>query len=209
MLLFSDFAVFRKLHWQHHVEYGGDNDPQGRDYLHMRDAGRAQLFWHLIRPLVGYNVFKIGTFKADMPAQKRDMRATFKKLFMLGLVHGPLVLLVTGFGQVLWLLPLYPLSAITVGLFLSQIRGFCEHIAAPDTPSEAFVRTHLPNWFDRIFFYTLNFNYHVEHHLYPNAPSVHLPQVHDFLKAEGVQSEKTISPSMFSTITKRFKQVKS
>lgn len=118
------------------------------------------------------------------------------------MTHLFIVILVTQGGQYWWLFTFLPSAALTVGLFCSQTRGFAEHIANPDGHSEAFVRTHLPNWFDQTIFYTLNFNYHVEHHLYPSVASYHLPELHKLLRNE-VHIEETLSSSIYSTIARR------
>lgn len=69
---------------------------------------------------------------------------------------------------------------------------------------EKFVRSHKTNLFDRMFFYTLNFNYHVEHHLYPQLPCCHLPKLQHAMTEAG--KAPLISPSIFSTIKERLAQ---
>ena len=207
LFLLSDFKTFRQLHWLHHQKYGEDADPQGRDYMHLADASKGLLFWHLIRPLFGYNLFKLGQFKPEMDGMEKSAKtpSRSKSLAKYAMLHVPLLLIITAGGKLWWLAPMYPAAAASVGLFLSQIRGFCEHIADPDQKSEAFVRTHLPNPIDRFFFYTLNFNYHVEHHLYPNIPCCHLPKVYEMTKTT-IHTDDTISPSIIHTILHRFKE---
>jgi fatty acid desaturase len=39
------------------------------------------------------------------------------------------------------------------------------------------VRSHQPNWLDRVLLYDVNFNCHAEHHAHPQVPSCHLPSV--------------------------------
>lgn len=201
LLLGSDFETFRKAHWKHHKEYGNAADPQGRDYLGLRQASRLQVLWHLFRPLLGYNLFKLGAFQsAEAVAQPRD----YQRLAYTGGIQLFLAALATGFGQVWWLLPLYPAAAASFALFYSQMRGFCEHVAPPGQQGEDYVRSHKTNLFDRLFFYNLNFNYHVEHHYYPQLPSCHLPAVAEGLSDLGKTYPQ--SPSIFATITARLAQ---
>ncbi len=230
LLLGSDFETFRKAHWKHHKEYGNADDPQGRDYLGLQTSSRAHMLWHLVRPLFGYNLFKLASFqtaslteKAPSPALphavgERAARASHPlsregggglgwgllPFAAMAAIQLALAFLATGFGQVWWLFPLYPVAAASFALFYSQTRGFCEHVAPVGHVGEAHVRSHLPNMFDKIFFYTLNFNYHVEHHYYPQIPSCHLPAI----AAGLVQSGKTYpqSRSILSTITTRLAQ---
>ena len=206
-LLATDLTSFRRLHWQHHTNYGRSDDPQGRDYRDLQQASRSALVWHLLRPLVGYNLFKLIVFgKASKRQSDRLERKALLQMArkVLGIMAAQIIVaaLATGFGQIWWLVFLYPVSAATFALFFSQTRGFVEHVAFPDSPSESFVRTHLPNWFDRIFFYDVNFNYHVEHHLYPNAPSCNLPAIHEFVRDKH-HTEATLSTSVMKTIIGR------
>lgn len=61
-----------------------------------------------------------------------------------------------------------------------------------------------PKWFSR--FIVLNFNYHIEHHLFPEAPWYRLPTAHAMVMAE--LKEKYNSDAMFHwTWTNRFKSV--
>lgn len=202
LLLGSDFETFRKAHWKHHKEYGNAEDPQGRDYLGLQQASRMQMLWHLIRPLFGYNLFKLGAFQAE--PQQMAVSINFRLLAVIGGIQLALAFLATGFGQVWWLLPLYPAAAASFALFYSQTRGFCEHVAPVGQQGEAHVRSHLPQALDRIFFYTLNFNYHVEHHYYPQVPSCHLPAIAEGLARMGKSYPQ--SPSIFSTIKNRLAQ---
>ncbi len=194
----TQFAAFSDQHWRHHRSYGSKDDPQGRDYNGLRDASRAALLWHLIRPVVGLNLLKLGEFQETVRSRPRSRWPGVAGVLA---VQASLALLACRGDPALWWLALvYPASAATIGLFLSQIRGFCEHVAMPPAASDASVRTHLPNPVDSAIFYDLNFNYHVAHHLYPGIPSCHLPMLHAALDA--TTSGET-SPSIAATIRRR------
>jgi fatty acid desaturase len=199
------FANFCKMHWLHHATYGDEDDPQGDDYLHLEDAPTHVIVWHLFRPLLGYNLTKLLNFsKATPPTTTEQPRTSGrdKVIFLVGTISVQLLILLVSTGglQILWLALLYPACAATFALFFSQIRGFVEHIALPGVSPKNHARTHLPNLIDRLFFYTLNFNYHIEHHKYPNLPSVHLPEIHRRLKDEPTYEA---SESVTGTIKKR------
>lgn len=66
------------------------------------------------------------------------------------------------------------LSAVTFGLFLSQLRGVAEHGVRGEADPAGFVRSHSPETSGKLFLYDLNFNFHEEHHRYPQVPSCHL-----------------------------------
>lgn len=91
----------------------------------------------------------------------------------------------------LYVLALLPfVSAVTFGLFLSQLRGIAEHgVRGTDDPV-GFVRSHSPDVLSKLLLYDLNYNFHDEHHRYPKVPSWHLPALGVALRTR----------SMFGTI---------
>ena len=40
-------------------------------------------------------------------------------------------------------------------------------------------------WAERQYFAPYNFNYHMEHHLWPSVPPYRLPEVHRYLRQQG------------------------
>lgn len=204
----TDFDSFRKLHWRHHSRYGETDDPQGDDYLDLDTTPRAALTWHVLRPLTGYNLYKLFVFsrapraEADTPTQT-SLKNKISLLFGIGMVQLSLAAAATLFGAVWWTAVLYPVAAATFALFFSQARGFAEHVAMPGQSPVNHARTHLPNWVDKIFFYDLNFNYHIEHHSFPSVPSCHLPRLHETMKAQNEIPE--MSPSITGTIARRLR----
>ncbi len=210
-VLGSDYSQFQTMHFLHHRAFGEAIDPQGRDYLGLHEASRARILWHLLRPLISYNLFKLLSFQPAPAGQRREAAKQSNRLGSLRFVAGTLiaqffiVAVATAGGTVWWNALLFPVSAATVALFLSQLRGFCEHIAPVSVPGEAFVRTHQPNLLDRLLFYGVNFNYHVEHHLYPAVPACRLPELHR-IYGDRFHSRDTISPSILATVRSRLAQ---
>lgn len=203
----TSFKSFGRLHWRHHARFGEDDDPQGDDYLHLDGASPLIVGWHLTRPLFGYNLFKLRQFShssespPDRPSTTWRERMTF--LAGMGLVQLSLAATASGLFAEPWLVLLYPFSAATFALFFSQTRGFAEHVPDPGETPVQHARTHLPNWFDRLFFYTLNFNYHIEHHRYPSVPSCHLPRVHEVMRRSPDYGES--ATSIVGTIMHRWR----
>jgi fatty acid desaturase len=210
-VLGTDFAQFQAQHFLHHRAFGQAIDPQGRDYLGLQHASRREVAWHLLRPLIGYNLFKLLAFQppqAGDEAERRRRTPVSRRLgFLAGTaaVQGGIVLLATQGGAVWWNALLYPVAAATVALFLSQLRGFCEHVTPVPAEDEAFVRTHAPNLLDRLLFYGLNFNYHVEHHLYPAVPSCRLPALYQTY-GERFHNRQTLSSGIVATLRSRLAQ---
>ena len=121
----------------------------------------------------------------------------------LTVVQGGFFLLATGGGEALWLGLIFPVSAVTVGLFMSQIRGFCEHVPLPGESGVMRLRSHSSNPFERPFIHYLNYNYHGEHHRYPRVASKNLPALAQWLAEQGQPVER--SPSYLATIYARWK----
>jgi fatty acid desaturase len=207
----ADFKNFSRLHWKHHARYGEKDDPQGDDYLHLDTSSKGALLWHIVRPMFGYNLFKLFQFlspRTERPDESVSVRRSGVKeklLFLVGVgvVQLSIAAVATGLLHVWWLMLLYPLAAATFALFFSQTRGFAEHIAEQGQSPVRYARTHLPNFIDRLFFYTLNFNYHIEHHRYPSVPSCHLPRLHEEMSRESEFGD--VSTSILGTVTRRWR----
>lgn len=167
-----DFASFTKQHLRHHRNYGGPGDPQGFQYAGVSAMSRPRFAWHLLRPLLGFNL------RYALPetlANPRNWRGF--ELGAFAAFQAAIAAIVTGGGAWLELALLPPVSAATFGLFFSQLRGIAEHAPGRDGQGARFVRSHAPTAVDRLFLYDLNFNYHAEHHRFPRHPSRKLASV--------------------------------
>lgn len=198
-----DFITFDALHSQHHAYVGADNDPQLLDYGALECATRPMLAWHLLRPLLGWNVRHMMTLIRQRLAMRRTWQTTLVEFVGLPTVQGGFFLLATAGGKYLWLGLIFPISAATVGLFMSQIRGFCEHVPMPGEDSAMRLRSHISNPIERPFLHYMNYNYHGEHHRYPRIPSRNLLAFSRWLQEQGVSIEH--SPSYSATLWARWK----
>ena len=165
-----DFRSFSREHLLHHRLHGRPGDPQGFHYLALGHTTPAGFAWHLLRPLLGWNVRYA---LAESIVRPRNLAAAVKSgdiVLVLAMQCGVLAI-ATGGGAHLELAALPLVSAASFGLFFSQLRGIAEH-----TPAGR-VRSHAPHWLDQWLLYDLNFNYHREHHLYPHVPSRDLPSL--------------------------------
>src|SRR5688572_22547489 len=93
-------------------------------------------------------------------------------------------LLVTGFGEVLWTVAIYPISAATLALFLARFRLLAEHIKYENFVGEDYARSHKWSLIDATILYDAHFNYHLEHHIFPHMPSCSLAKVHQLYRDE-------------------------
>jgi fatty acid desaturase len=203
--LASDFLAYKRNHWIHHQIYGEPGDPQGNDYMGLKDKRFVGMIIFLLRPLIGWNIFKLIAFNKSKKTPKKS--AIFvKRIAFTGLIQFVLGLLSSNFLKHPLLFFLYPIGAATFALFFAQLRGFIEHISphAIKNNNEKFVRTHLPNFFDNLFLYDLNFNYHVEHHLNPSIPACHLPTLFEekfYIEKDPEKFYFSFSKSSFETLS--------
>ena len=103
---------------------------------------------------------------------------------------------ITGGGRYPFLALVPFASAATFGLFFSELRGIAEHGAVGATAEEGNVRSHASNSLDRILLHDVNFNFHREHHSYPQYPSCHLPAIQREFAARNIEP----AGSMFGTL---------
>ena len=198
-----DFFAFEALHSQHHAYVGAENDPQLLDYGALEGASRRKLAWHLFRPLLGWNIKHMLTLIQQRLAMERPLLTTLVEFIGLITVQSSFFLIATDGGKHLWLGLIFPLSAITVGLFMSQVRGFCEHVPLPGEQAAMRLRSHISNSIERQFLHHMNYNYHGEHHKFPRIPSRNLPEFSEWLNEQGVKVEH--APSYLTTIYARWK----
>ncbi len=197
-----DFFAFEVLHKQHHAHVGVENDPQLLDYGALENATRLKLTWHLLRPLLGWNVKHMLTLVQQRLAMSRSWQTSVVELVGLLTVQGSFFLIATDGGKYVWLGLIFPIAAATVGLFMSQIRGFCEHVPLQGEEAAMRLRSHISNPIERPFLHYMNYNFHGEHHKYPRIPSRNLPAFAEWLKEQGVTIER--SSSYLTTIYLRW-----
>ena len=173
-----DFNQFRQRHFEHHRDYGEANDPQGFHYIGIANMSKTTFAWHICRPLIGINLRYVFVESYLHPRNVIRMVRSGKFLFVLPIQLG-LFVVITGSGSHLWAALVPPMSAVTFGLFLSQLRGIAEHGVDEANKQTGFARSHEPTLLDKLLLYDLNFNLHEEHHLHPEIPSCHLPALHE------------------------------
>jgi fatty acid desaturase len=165
------FTGYRRLHTLHHDHLGTDNDPD--DYHAYTRSPLA--FWLLqgLRLAVGAVVYlfaiPILAARRGTPEDRRHMAQEYVVLLTLWagalwLVPSPVLL----WG---WLLPLPVVAALV------QIRGLTQHGLTERHDPLLASRTVRPH--PVVAFFLLNENLHLEHHLFPEVPSYHLPALHE------------------------------
>lgn len=173
------FNSWRKVHLDHHLWTGNlDKDPTMRLILGHREGtlptSKAQdIFWRAWMPYLAWRqqlVFWRKSIEAKGWKVKFQAAASIIYLGVMGVVLGPAALAVAVFTYLM----IVELINFPHHMDLHQGGGT---LRLPANEQHRFSRTCLyPRWFSH--FVLLNFNFHVEHHLFPNLPWSELPKAH-------------------------------
>jgi fatty acid desaturase len=167
------FSAYRVLHLRHHRYLGDPRDPD--DYHNYSRSRLMVWFLHFVRltlgPLLYVFLIPILALKYGSAAQRKSICVEYTVLLWIDSV----LLRVFSARELLlvWFLPLLLMGALTA------IRGFTQHGITEAADPYLASRTMLPN--PVVAFFLLNENYHLEHHLFPEVPSYHLPELHRFI----------------------------
>jgi fatty acid desaturase/membrane-associated phospholipid phosphatase len=164
------FSAYRVLHTRHHRFLGDPRDPD--DYKNY--TRRRSLVWllHFVRLSVGSLLYllliPILALKFGTDEERRHILTEYA---FLGAIYSLLLRFVPiSVLGVAWFVPLLIVGTLTA------IRGFTQHGITDAADPYIASRTILPNRV--VAFLLLNENYHLEHHLFPEIPSYHLPALH-------------------------------
>ena len=90
----------------------------------------------------------------------------------------------------------------TIPLFLGRLRTSAEHGIRNIVKyqNNSITKSHYPSFLDKLFLYDANFNYHLEHHLFPDIPSCNNEIVFKYTKT--IHSNETLGKNMFDSLRK-------
>jgi fatty acid desaturase/membrane-associated phospholipid phosphatase len=164
------FSAYRVLHTRHHRFLGDPRDPD--DYKNYTQ--RRSLVWvlHFVRLTVGSLLYLLLIPILGLKFGKdEERRHILTEYALLGAIYSLLLRFVPiSVLGVAWFAPLLIVGSLTA------IRGFTQHGITDAADPYIASRTILPN--PVVAFFLLNENYHLEHHLFPEIPSYHLPALH-------------------------------
>jgi fatty acid desaturase len=169
------FSAYRVLHLRHHRYLGDPRDPD--DYHNYSRSRPVVWCLHFVRLTFGPSLYlcliPVLALKHGSAAQRRLICIEYT---LLAAIYSVL-LRVFSFRDlfVIWLVPLLLMGALTA------IRGFTQHGITEASDPYLASRTMLPG--PMVAFFLLNENYHLEHHLFPEVPSYHLPALHKLIWA--------------------------
>jgi fatty acid desaturase len=164
------FTAYRIMHARHHRFLGDPRDPDDyQNYVRPR-----LLLWstHFVRLAVGSLLYlvliPILALKFGSDSDRRQILTEYT--FLIALYSVLLRFVPSEIMLLAWFVPLLLVGSLTA------LRGFTQHGVTDATDPYLASRTVLPN--PIVGFFLLHENYHLEHHLFPEVPSYHLPQLH-------------------------------
>lgn len=164
------FSAYRVMHLRHHRYLGDPRDPD--DYHNYSRSRPVVWCLHFVRltfgPLLYLGLIPVLALKYGSPAQRKLICIEYTVLASIYSV------LLRAFSPrdlfVVWIVPLILMGALTA------IRGFTQHGITEASDPYLASRTMLPG--PIVSFFLLHENFHLEHHLFPEVPSYHLPALH-------------------------------
>jgi fatty acid desaturase len=164
------FTSYRVLHIRHHRYLGDPRDPD--DYHNYSRSRPVVWFLHFVRltfgPILYVFLIPFLALKYGSVAQRKLICVEYTILFT---IYSALLRVFPARELLLvWFVPLVLMGTLTA------IRGFTQHGITEASDPYVASRTMLPH--PLIAFFLLNENYHLEHHLFPEVPSYHLPRLH-------------------------------
>jgi fatty acid desaturase len=193
-------AAYRAKHMTHHAHLGTDKDEDRHPYAQPIKGARA-LVALLAKVLTGYYGVRLALEKyiGGVKRAENYQGASPKWLAPLITIAFNLALLSlcvsVGRWYVYFIVWVYPIIAVAIAL--NVVRTIAEH-QPEDFPQFAngsehamrpIVRTTIPNLFEKWLMYQANFNYHIEHHLFPTVPQHNLHKLHAKLAGGGFYKE--------------------
>ena len=164
------FTAYRILHSRHHRFLGDPRDPD--DYQNY--VKHRLLLWslHFVRLMVGSLLYLvlIPVLALKYGSDKERRLILIEYCFLLAVYSALLRTVPVGTLLFVWLVPLFIVGSLTAA------RGFTQHGITDANDPYLASRTVLPNLV--VSFLLLHENYHLEHHLFPEVPSYHLPRLH-------------------------------
>lgn len=188
-------AAYRVKHSSHHADLGTSQDQDGYPY-HIDVHGNRALAAVMFRSLSGLLGLWLARNKYVGPAVELPRAPVSSRwigplttvMFNAGLLT---LCILAGRWYLYFVLWAYPIVAVAVALNI--VRSVAEHQpegfpclrGGHEVAMRPVARTTVPNWFEKWVLYQANFNYHVEHHLFPTVPRHNLGKLHRHLVAHG------------------------
>jgi fatty acid desaturase len=188
-------AAYRVRHLSHHAELGTSKDQDGYPYF-IPVRGRRALMKVMACSLSGLmGLWLLRTKYLGLTPTPRAEQVSPRWIgpLMTAVFNSVLLIfcILAGRWYLYLALWIYPIVAVAVALNI--VRSVAEHQPEDfprfkdglETAMRPITRTTAPNWFEKWLLYQANFNYHVEHHIFPAIPRHNLGKLHRHLAARG------------------------
>lgn len=187
-----NFETYRRSHMSHHAKLASAEDGDRWTYeLYIRGAAFRRVVLGAVLGFYGvsraFKKYVTGQYDRMDPDNIYPPTITYLlfALFWNGLALAACILAGRWYVYfVLWIVPLF-----SVAILITILRTIAEHQPMDyqgRDPISPVIRTTLCSWLERRFMFPLNFNYHVEHHLFPQVPFFNLPRLHSALVERGL-----------------------
>lgn len=188
-------SAYRGRHASHHAQLGTSNDLDGYPYqLNVR--GTRALLHVMFQSLSGVmglwlarnKYLRVGSEPSASRISARWIGPVVTIVFNISLAY---FCFLNGRWYLFFLLWVYPIVAVAIALNI--VRTVAEHQPeefpqfqdGTEVAMRPVARTTVPHWFEKWLMYQANFNFHVEHHLFPAVPRHNLPKLHRHLVEKG------------------------
>lgn len=168
--------AYRLIHMQHHKYNGSADDPEHIDFDAIKKRGG--LIIHCLRYIFCLEALRLinkyyGKSTEDKPQSTTNGLSSKLHIIVCQIILASLFVMIAE-AWYLYLLWLY--IAVSWNPLLSNLRFLVEH------PGETDLTVSTPgSWLERLYFAPFNFNFHLEHHLWPNVPPYRLAAAHSYL----------------------------
>ncbi|HTD22570.1 MAG TPA: fatty acid desaturase [Terriglobales bacterium] len=205
-LMVTDFDAYRALHWAHHQNLGGSDDPK---YSYKVDIRGWRLFLFFLRCLIGIEALKKFSYvvhtrpNANLSRSRfwivRAMAfhlAFFASVFMVAWRFGVHDVRIAALNAAISYGAVYLYGVASLTLFAATLRAIAEHQNGTDHPEvvgNAVLRNLACGPIERLIFGCYGFAEHATHHLHPAIPSYHLRDATHELATEAPWLEPHVS----------------
>ena len=183
-----DIKTYRRHHSSHHSAMSTKRDLDKYAY-DIEISGPKPFLSFAIKTLSGFEGLRLIKNKYLKKEAVSSSKTSKLVTIIFNLILGASFTF-SGKWYLYFILWVYPLLSVTI--FLNNVRSVGEHLPRGDRfldetkqDLKQMVRTTTPNLFEKWFLYQANFNYHLEHHLFPSIPAHNLPKLHAILKDIG------------------------
>ncbi len=183
--------AYRERHLSHHAHLGSEMDEDRYPYF-ISIKGRLALLVFLLKVSTGIIGIRLAFDKYLGRRSKHKNSHIYIDFFILA--FNSILLLACIYFDRWWLYLLiwvYPIFSVSI--LINIVRSIAEHqpeeyTAIPnggEIVMRPVARTTVPNWLEKWIMYQANFNFHVEHHLFPQIPQHNLEKLHKHLLHSG------------------------